>query len=312
MPNFLIIFPFLLSFFSAYFLVPYLKKWHENKRRLLYDQNKFHKKRLKSLEGLIIILIFIISVSLTITLQTIFKSEGVSVALIFSSLISITVIAFLGFADDIMNYKIKYVRLIISLIASLPMIFTSSYYVKSFYLPLIGRVEAPFIYSFFLVPALLIISCLSINYTKSFNKLTLSCGMISVLTLFLACWLKQNLSGMLFFASGLGIFLVLNDFHHHQEKISLGKIGRMSIGAIFATGAIIGEVKLTLAFLLIPFIAYFFLRQIINFLEGKKISIGQSKIAFFGKEITWKRVNRFLALLEVVCAIFALTIQVYR
>lgn len=303
-----ILISFSLSFLSTFLLLPYIKKWIEKKKILNEDVNKFKRPRLKSLEGLICVFLFIVTVSLVLGLQTLLHIENLDLSLFIPGLLSIIIIALIGFIDDILNLPSKSLKIVLALPALIPIAsITFSSTVIS--IPFLGPYNASIFYPFLIIPAIIIISALAVNSPKSFNRLNLNICFVISITLLVCAFLALSFTSIIIFSCLLGLFLVLRDYHSIQQKISLGKIGRFSFGTIFAVGAVIGNTKLALAILLLPYLIYLIIRKTYRFL---RISSKNKMISFFGKRFTKERMVNYITALEIICALIAIVIQIQR
>ena len=291
--------------------MPYTKKWIEKKKILEEDTNKFKRPRLKSLEGMICIILFITTISFVLGLQTLLNIENTDLPFIIPGLLSIVIIAFVYLIDDILNISSRLLKFFLLFPALIPIIsinFDSTIII----IPFFGPVDIMFFYPFLVIPLAVIITSLAINSLKKFPKFTLNNSLAIALTLFICSWLSQSFTGMVIFACLLGLFLVLRNYFDINKRISLGKVGRYSFGAIFAIGAIIANIKFALAILLIPYLVYFILKKttkmkIIRDEKNRIISISINK-----KIISIELFFRYLYYLEIICGFFAIALQVQR
>lgn len=301
---------FLLSFFSTFLLLPYIKKWIEQKKILKEDVNKFKRPRLKSLEGLICVILFVVIVSFILGIQTLFQVGNLNLSLSIVGLLSIVIIALVGFIDDILDLGSKVLKIILILPALIP-ISSITFHSTTINIPFLGSFDASVFYPLLIIPTIIVISALIVNSPKSFNRLNLNVCFIISATLFVCTLLAKNHTATILFSCFLGLILVLRSYNAVYQKISLGRMGRFSFGTIFAIGAIIGNVKMALAILLIPYLVYFVIRKMYKFiLKDQKILWGM--LNFFGKTLTRARLVYYITTLEIICAIIAIALQIQR
>ena len=300
-----IILTFAISFLLSCFLISRIKKWVRNKKRLKIDSNKIQRPRIKSLEGLITILIFIISISVILGLGIIFVNKEINIYIILSGLLTIITLAFLGYMDDIFRLPLKRIKFWILALAAIPLM-TIAYDKTFITIPFWGPVSIYGFYALLIIPIILVIVSLFINAAKSFNQFTISNSLLIALTLFACAWFRDQLDGMIIFAAVIGYLVVLKDYLRVNYKISLGKTGRLTLGGIFTVGAIIGEVKLALLISIIPFIIYYIIKQI------RDRRIKSEYIYIFIKKLSRPELARYLLALQIICAIMVLVLEIQR
>jgi UDP-N-acetylmuramyl pentapeptide phosphotransferase/UDP-N-acetylglucosamine-1-phosphate transferase len=290
--------------------LPYIKKWIEQKKILKEDINKFKRPRLKSLEGLICIILFIVTISFVLGLQTLLRIENLDLSFFIPGLLSIIIIALVGFIDDILDLNPKKLKIILILPALIP-IASVTLYATTINIPFLKSYNASIFYPLLIIPAIIVISALIVNSPESFNKLNLNVYFIISAALFVCTVLAKNSTATILFSCLLGLILVLRNYNMVHQKISLGRMGRFSFGAIFAIGAIIGNVKLALVILLIPYLVYLIIQKTYKFLlRDRGFSWGM--ISFFGKTLTRERLANYITALEIICALIAIVIQIQR
>lgn len=301
----IILLAFLISCITSFLLLPLIKNWVQKKKLLNEDRNKFQKPRITSLEGLISILIFFLTISALLIVVTL---SGISIRLdlIYTGLLTITLISFIGFIDDILGFpsrSIKIVFFIFSLVPIMAALFGNKELFSE------NKIDVSIIFSIIIAPLIIALSSLSVNAIKSFNKVNLNSGIIVIITLFFISVFKNELMATIILSTVGGIFLFLHIFNYNKMKISLGRVGRMSFGAIFAISAIFAKAIVPLLILLIPYIIY-------SIFYKKKFDKEQRLLRARGAlddspEQKTKFENLFLimTLSEIMCAVIAILIQ---
>lgn len=300
----LITIAFLMSCLFSFILIPYIKNWISQKKSRNEDNNKFKKPRVRSLEGLLSILLFFIVISIILTIQTFINEADINNYLLFTSFLCIAVIAFIGFVDDILGFPNRTIRNIFFLCAIVPMLTTVINQNQPVTDGIINRTN---IYFLIAVPIIIILSSALFNGVKSFNKINLSLGFIITVSLFVMAIYEQNYTSQLILSTIGGIFIFLQMYNFTNIKLSLGKVGRFSLGAIVASAAILQNTIIPFLILLIPYLIYYLLYKK-NF-DREQRKLRSLKVPNDSPEQTEKFQNAFLylTLLEIIFSVIAIT-----
>lgn len=300
----LITIAFLMSCLFSFTLIPYIKNWINQKKSRNEDNNKFKKPRVRSLEGLLSVLLFFIVISIILTIQTFTNEADINIYLLFTSLLSIAVIAFIGFVDDILGFPNRTIRNIFFLCAIVPILTT----VINQNQPIIdGVLNHTNIYFLISVPIVIIISSALFNGVKSFNKINLSLGSIITVTLFVMAVYEQNYTAQLMLSTIGGIFIFLQMYNFTNIKLSLGKVGRFSLGTIVASVAILQNTIIPFLILLIPYLIYHLIYK--NNFDKEQAILRSLNVPNDSPEQTEKFQNAFLylTLLQIIFSVIAIT-----
>ncbi len=295
---------FLLSSTLSFTLFPYIKNWIEKKKIRNEDNNKFKKPRVQSLEGLLSVLLFFIVISIILTIQNFTDDININTYLLFTSFLSIAVIAFIGFVDDILRFPTHLIRNIFFICAIMPILTAVINQNNPF---IDGTLNKSNIYLFIAVPVVIIVSSKLFNGVKSFNKINLALGSIITIALFIMAVFEENYTSQLILSTIGGIIIFLQMYNLTNTKLSLGKVGRFSLGAIVACAAILQNTIIPFLILLIPYLVYYFLYKKSFDREQKRLR--SLNIGNDSPEQTDKFQNAFLylTLLEIIFSIVALT-----
>lgn len=300
----LITIAFLMSCLFSFILIPYIRNWISQKKSRNEDNNKFKKPRVRSLEGLLSVLLFFVVISIILTIQTFTNEADINTYLLFTSLLSIAVIAFIGFVDDILGFPNRTIRNIFFLCAIVPMLTTVINQNQPVTDGIINRTN---IYFLIAVPIIIILSSALFNGIKSFNKINLSLGSIITVSLFIMAIYEQNYTSQLILSTIGGIFIFLQMYNFTNIKLSLGKVGRFSLGTIVASAAILQNTIIPFLILLIPYLIYHLIYKKNFDREQKKLRL--LKTSNDSPEQTDKFQNAFLylTLLEIIFSVIAIT-----
>ncbi len=265
---FITIVAFILTYIA---LPPLIRKleWHGFVSK---DMNKERKVKVAKFGGIAVFLGAIVAFLLPLQIATASISPDVLLAVS----LSISLIAFLGFADDILDIPDIY-RVILPLFAALPLMLMKVG-TTQMALPLIGPVDLylgtlilPFIgpiglnlYVLILIPIGVIACSNLVNLLAGFNGLEAGTGIIINLFLMLFLFmsgLDQNKMTVMFLLFALtGALLAFLIFNWYPAMVFPGNIVTYLIGAAIAAVVIIGNIEKAGAILLLPQITEFFLK----------------------------------------------------
>ena len=238
----------LVAFFIVYFTTPPLIKYLEKRNLTVKDVNKKGEVMIARPGGPSIILGIIVS---EIVLYGFFQSNEILAVLITSSL------AFLvGYVDDrkVMGGWFKPVALALS---AIPIIILGAYD-SNLAFPLFGEVKIPVLYLgviVFMIP----ITGNTINSIDVLNGVASGFMTIASFSLSIALFILQNYE-MAIVSLPLGfVSLAFYKYHKIPSKIFPGDSGALALGAMYGVIAIVGQVEIIAAVILLPAIINSFL-----------------------------------------------------
>ena len=238
----------LVAFFIVYFTTPPLIKYLEKKNLTVKDVNKKGEVMIARPGGPSIILGIIAS---EIVLYGFFQSNEILAVLITSFL------AFLvGYVDDrkVMGGWFKPVALALS---AIPIIVLGAYD-SNLAFPLFGEVKIPALYLgviIFMIP----ITGNTINSIDVLNGVASGFMTIAAFSLSIALFIVQNYE-MAIVSLPLGfVSLAFYKYHKIPSKIFPGDSGALALGAMYGVIAIVGQVEIIAAVILLPAVINSFL-----------------------------------------------------
>ena len=221
---------------------------------------------------------FIIAILLPLQLtnMTLFEEKILITAALTTSLI-----AFLGFADDVLDIPDIY-RVVLPLFAAIPFILVMTH-INSIFIPFLGEINLTFgtltlpiigfftlnMYVLLLVP-LGIIACSNlINLLAGFNGLETGTGIIISIFLISILYLSglnsTKMIAVYLLVGLLGALISFLIFNWYPAKVFPGNIVTYLIGSIIAVVVIIGGIEFYGAILLAPQIIEFLLKALSKF-----------------------------------------------
>ncbi|MCS7098387.1 MAG: hypothetical protein NZ922_05375 [Candidatus Methanomethyliaceae archaeon] len=272
--NPLLLIPPAIAFTSTFIIT---KKWIPIAHRIGMvgmDMNKPTKPKVAEMGGIPLLAGILGGILSYVGINT-FILNQVSINLpLFALTTTILIIAFVGFIDDILGWKIglkQWQKPLLTLPAALPMM-VANLGKSTASLPLIGNVDFGLLYPFLIVPIGVVGASNGFNMLAGYNGLEAGMGCIIIATMSLVAYYTGNswiaMIGLITFMT-LIAFLY---FNWYPAKIFPGNAFTYMIGAIMACMAILGNME---KLALILFIPYY-----MDFIFGSR---GRMKIEAFGK-----------------------------
>lgn len=319
---------FLLSLAFALWLIPFIRKQHLKKNLTIEDMNKKGHPRIPGLGGIALVFAFILAISLVIAFKLIFGLDSINLNLLLPALLSIVMMAFVGFSDDILMFPFRPIKPILALLASIPMMIISYNGNTIIRLPFMNNeINIGLLYPLFLIPLIVAFSANAFNIMADFDGLTPGNGLVISAALFASSIIGKKPTSALLFAALFGVLLVFFFYNKFPAKLFAGNIGTLFIGSIFAIGAIIGNLKYVFFIIMIPYLIHFLLQERIIFEEKRilarprergipqddgtirseyKKSYGLTHLIMrFSKKMTEKKLVYYLIGIETIFAVIA-------
>jgi len=251
-----------VAFFTVYFTTPPLIQFLQKRNFTVTDMNKKELPMIARPGGISIIAGIIAS---EITLYVFWQMNEI-LAVIFTSSIAFVI----GYVDDrkVMGGWFKPVGLVF---ASLPIIFLGAYD-SDLAFPLFGEVQIPILY-FGIIILMIPITGNTINSIDVLNGVASGFMVIASFTLSIALVILQNYE-MAIISLPLGLVsLAFYKYHKHPSKIFPGDSGALTLGAMYGTIAIIGQVEIIAAIALLPAIinSFLFLSSVKRIVEHREV-----------------------------------------
>ena len=285
----------IISFFLTYTALPPLIRTLVRRGFVSRDMNKAGRPLVAKFGGIAVFLGFVVAFLLPLQLSP----NLVSTDVLLVAALSVSLVAFLGFVDDVLGVPDIY-RVILPLFAALPLMLLKvgvttmdlpllgavNFNIGSLTLPLLGAVSLN-LYVLVLIPIGVVACSNLVNLLGGFNGLEAGQGII--ISLFLIALLAlsgitQNKMTMVFLLvaliGALASFLI---FNWHPAKVFPGNIVTYLIGATVAAVVIIGNIERAGAILLAPQIIEFFLKALSKFQAENFGTFVKGRLEYRGK-----------------------------
>jgi len=239
-------FGFLVTFFSLPFWIKRAKKEGLAGR----DMHKLSKEEVAEAGGVCVMMGFIIGILSYIAIKTFYFQSYDDIMEIFCSLSVILIIAFVGFTDDILGWKLglnRTLRIVFLVFASLPLIVINAGQIPS-------QTNLEIIYPVLLIAVGVVGASSTFNFLAGYNGLEASQGIIILGSISVVTYLTGSrwlsIIGLVMVMSLIAFYI----FNKHPAKVFPGDILTYPVGALIAIMAILGNIEKIAIFFFIPYI----------------------------------------------------------
>ncbi len=305
------LFSFLVTLFFTKLLIPRLKRFGIIGK----DVNKPDRPEVAEMGGIAIVAGFTAGVLLAIFFNTFFDFEF-NLVHVMAALITVHSVAFIGIVDDLLDVP-QAVKAFLPLVAAVPLVAVSAAGSTSMVIPFIGEIDFGMLYILVLIPIGVAVASNLSNMFAGFNGLEAGVGSVMFLAMSILAIAHGSIETVVLFIPILGAFLAFLVFNWYPAKVFPGDVGNLTIGAILASGVIIGNMETAGAILMIPYVADFFIKAYHRFpssnwwgeyrdgklypLEGKARGVAQLAMKMFNG-ISEKNLVLFFIGIEIVIA----------
>lgn len=252
----------IISFLLTFLLTPL---WIKRAHRVHLDGKDMNKaeskEKIAEAGGVSVVFGIVIGILIYIGIKTFYFNSQANISEILALLTSLLIIAFIGFTDDILGWKIglnKRSRLIFLVFAAVPLMVLN-----------VGRPELiglnmGIFYSLVLIPIGIVGASSTFNFLAGYNGLESSQGILIFSALGIFTWLTGNswlsLICLIIITSLIAFYI----FNKYPAKVFPGDVLTYSLGGLIAIVAILGGIEKIAVFLFIPYII-----EVILKLRGK-------------------------------------------
>jgi len=309
------LFSFIVTFLFTRILVPRLKRFGIIGR----DVNKPDRPEVAEMGGIAIVAGFTAGVLLAIFLNT-FSEFEFNLVYVMAALITVHSVAFIGIVDDLLDIP-QAVKAFLPLAAAVPLIAVSAVGSTSMTIPFIGQIDLDIFYILVLVPIGVAVASNLSNMFAGFNGLEAGLGSVMFLAMAILAIAHGSVEMAILFIPILGALVAFLFFNWYPAKVFPGDVGNLTIGAVLASGVIIGNMETAGAMLMILYVFDFFIKAYKRFpssnwwgeyrdgklyaLEGKSRGLAQFAMKLF-KGISEVNLVLFFIGIEVIIAIVVL------
>jgi UDP-N-acetylglucosamine--dolichyl-phosphate N-acetylglucosaminephosphotransferase len=241
--------------------------------------------------------------------------DKVSIINILAGLVTILLIAIIGFLDDIFIVR-RIWRLVLPAIAALPLVVVDSGTPEIHLLH--HRIYLGPVYTYIMIP-LGVIACANfINILAGFNGLEAGSGLIASSSIFIASLIliafepgKYSVAAPVIMIAMIGSCLAFLVFNWQPAKIFPGNVGTYVIGASIASAIIIGDMEKIGIVALMPQIMEFLLKARSGFKAGNFGVLVNGTLNYKGKVSSLTHLfMKYLKVSELKLVLYLLGIQI--
>jgi UDP-N-acetylglucosamine--dolichyl-phosphate N-acetylglucosaminephosphotransferase len=324
---------FLLIAFAASFLLVLvmLPKWIRRAKAHSFvgkDMHKPGKPEVAELGGLVVVPGAVIGVLLFVALQVLAQDNDSLALPLLAAACSILLAGFIGFADDILGWKIglkQSHKILLSALIAAPVIVTNAG-VPVMHLPLLGKVSFGLWYPLLVVPIAIVGASNAFNMLAGYNGLEAGMGIIALVALGLLSWLNDQYSAVVIAGCLAAALLAFLLFNKYPAKVFPGNALTYATGAAIAILAIYGNIEKYALIVFLPYLAEFALKARGRFKKesfapvrndctleppAKAYSLPHLALRLLhrmGRRTTERAVVRTILLAELLCAALAFLI----
>lgn len=248
----ILLMPLFLSMILTLISIPSWIKRAKNAGLEGKDMNKFDSQEKVAESGGICVLVgFIFGVLIYIAIKKFYLNSSESLLEILTILAVLLITSFMGFADDILGWKIglnKTARLILLSFACLPLLIVASQNI------LTSPSQLSFAYPIFLMIFGFVGASATFNFLAGYNGLEISQGIIIISSLVLVNYIVGNSWLSVIGLIMVSCLLILYLFNKFPAKVFPGNVLTYTLGAFIAILAVFGHMELIAIFFFIPYI----------------------------------------------------------
>ncbi len=244
-----------LSFLATFFITKYAIDYFREAELVDIDVHKKKKIFLPHSIGLPVAAGLLFGILFYIFVQVFLYSSTSSLLTLFASVTTILIITIIGFVDDINTRQVeirnhhegkrglkRWVKPLLTLPAAFPLMVIMAG-ITSMSIPLIGEVQFGILYTLLLVPIGVVAASNMVNMLGGFNGSEIGMGIVYTFSLGLFAWLHGSVDASVLFFVTFAALIAAMKFNFYPAKILPGDSLTYLLGAIVATGAIIGNME---------------------------------------------------------------------
>ncbi len=259
----ILLFSVLVTVTLSEFLIPRLKRFGITGK----DVNKEGRPEVAEMGGLAIVAGFTAGVLLAIMLNT-FNGLGFNITYVLAALVTIHAMGFIGIVDDLLDIP-QMVKAFLPLAAAVPLVAVSAAGSTAMTIPFVGSVDLGILYIVVLIPMGIAVSSNLTNMLAGFNGMEAGMGSVMMLVMALLAFMHGSNEMLVLFLPMLGALLGFLRNNWYPARVFPGDVGNLTIGAVLASGVIIGNMESAGALIMILYVADFFIKAYNKFPSSK-------------------------------------------
>ncbi len=270
-----LIISFIVGFVTTLVIIPYIIRIMKRKGYTGIDIHKNLKTEVPESGGISII----IGISFTAILLTVFFPDFFNEILIF--VLTVVISGLIGYLDDRIKLRSRY-KLLLTLFTGI-VIFLANVFgfiqIESPTIPFLGKLRLNLIYPI-LAPLIVAVFANTVNMLEGYNGEGSGTSIIALFSLIICSIIWDSAEGLLFSVVSLAILVPFFLYNKFPAKIFPGDVGTLSIGAIFASIALIGSLEAAVfcALLIHIFNSFYVIYSVKGLVESSEILDNRSDV----------------------------------
>ena len=176
---------------------------------------------------------------------------------------TILIVSHIGIIDDLIRLPQK-IKALTPVFAAFPLIAIRAGD-TAMTLPIIGTLDFGLLYPILLIPLGITGAANAVNMLAGFNGLEVGMGVVAIACLSIVAAITGASTPFIILIATLGALIAALKYNWYPAKVFVGDIGTLTIGAIIAATAIVGNMELAGVLLIIPYFIDFVLKALHHF-----------------------------------------------
>jgi UDP-N-acetylglucosamine--dolichyl-phosphate N-acetylglucosaminephosphotransferase len=266
---------FIAGFVITLVIIPYIIRIMKRKGYTGIDIHKTLKTEVAESGGISIL----IGISITAILLTLFFPDFFNEIFIF--VLTVVISGLIGYIDDRIKLRSRY-KLLLTIFTGI-VIFIANVVgfiqIDSPTIPFLGKLRLNVIYPL-LAPLIVAVFANTVNMLEGYNGEGSGTSIIALFSLIICSIIWDSAEGLLFTVVSLAVLIPFFLYNKFPAKIFPGDVGTLSIGAMFASIALIGSLEAAVfcALLIHIFNSFYVIYSVKGFFESSEILENRSDI----------------------------------
>jgi UDP-N-acetylglucosamine--dolichyl-phosphate N-acetylglucosaminephosphotransferase len=222
------------------------------------DMHKEGKPEVVEMGGISIVVGFSAGVLLAIILNT-FNGLTFNIVFILAGLLTIHTLSFIGIIDDLLDVP-QWLKAFVPLVSAVPLIAVKAAGSTAMLIPFLGMVDFGVLYILVLIPVGIAVASNLTNMLAGFNGMESGMGAAIFAAMSVIAWVQGQTEMLVLYLPMLGALLGFLPKNWFPAKVFPGDVGTLPIGAVLATGVIIGNLESAGALVLSLFVIDFLIK----------------------------------------------------
>jgi len=253
----------IFSYITTFLVTPYVIDYFKRIGLITRDFHKKGKPLLPQSIGIPVLAGLLAGIMFFVFSQVFFSNDQSTVVELFAGLTTVMIAVFIGFLDDLNVKQIyergkeghvglkRWVKPLLILPAAIPLMVINAGH-TTMTLPLLGTINFGILYPLLVIPIGVFGATNMINMTGAYNGIEAGMGAVYTFALGLFAFMHGSISAAVIFLSTFAALVSILKYNFVPAKILPGDSIQYLLGAVVATGAIIGNMQKVALIAVIP------------------------------------------------------------